>query len=422
MRRARTWLATLAICCSIAQEATARSLSDYTVTMGSDGSVTLVSSSGDTLTLYNIIDTSEGLGTGITVAGRTYDFVDDEAAFNSRGRSSIHDGSLGFTQGVAYNASNQEVVMYLEGSNNFATFHATRVRNYSLGSTALTVNGSTGNDVITTGSGADTINSGDGNDQVAGSAGADTIDLGAGDDVAFVELADLTEDVLLDGGEGSDTLNFGRIYNVTVSGREYDDSVTVDMSSLGYAVNFENLVGTVSGNDTLTGDEQANILIGSGASDTLYGGSGDDVLYGDFHTADTSGYAYGLRQYDVSNSQGDDNLYGGAGSDTLVGNDGDDTLDGGVGADTLTGGDGTDTFVIRSGDGGADITGADTVTDFTDGTDIIGLSGISFNDLSVEQGTGQNAQDTIVRLGVENLLIILDVDANLISDLDFTPL
>lgn len=422
MRRARKWLVTLAISCSIAHDATARSLSDYTVTMGSDGSVTLVSSSGDTLTLYDIIDTSEGLGTGITIAGRAYDFVDPPTAYNSRGRSGIHNGSLGSTQGVAYNVSNQEVVMYLEGSNNYATFHATRVNGYSLGSTALTVKGSTGNDVITTGSGADTINSGDGNDQVAGSAGADTIDLGAGDDVAFVELADLTEDVLLDGGEGSDTVNFGQIYNVTVSGREYDDSVTVDMSSLGNAVNFENLVGTLGGNDTLTGDEQANILIGSGASDTLYGGSGDDVLYGDFHTADTSGYAYGLRQYDVSNSQGNDSLYGGAGTDTLVGNDGDDTLDGGTGADTLTGGDGTDTFVIRSGDGGADVTGADTITDFTDGTDIIGLSGISFNDLAVEQGTGQNAQDTIVRLGVENLLIILDVDANLISDLDFTPL
>jgi hypothetical protein len=60
----------------------------------------------------------------------------------------------------------------------------------------------------------------------------------------------------------------------------------------------------------------------------------------------------------------------------------------GTGADTLYGGNGVDTFVIRAGDGGSAITDADTLTSFTDGTDIIGMSGLNYSDLTVEQGSG----------------------------------
>ena len=70
-------------------------------------------------------------------------------------------------------------------------------------------------------------------------------------------------------------------------------------------------------------------------------------------------------------SGGDDVLNGGAGDDTLYGEDGDDTLGGGAGADTYTGA-GIDVFTIKANDGGATISGADVVTDFDDGTDLIG--------------------------------------------------
>ena len=101
---------------------------------------------------------------------------------------------------------------------------------------------------------------------------------------------------------------------------------------------------------------------------------------------------------------------------------GQDTLDGGTGADTLTGGDGIDTFVIRSGDGGSAITDADTLTDFTDGTDIIGLNGLSFGDLTISQGTGLNSNDTVVKYGTEFLLVIQGVSAGSITSADFTPI
>ena len=69
----------------------------------------------------------------------------------------------------------------------------------------------------------------------------------------------------------------------------------------------------------------------------------------------------------------DDTIDGGAGDDTLCGDSGENTLDGGTGTDTLSGGNGVDTFVIRSGDGSTTLADADVVTDFQDGTDVIGL-------------------------------------------------
>ena len=81
-----------------------------------------------------------------------------------------------------------------------------------------------------------------------------------------------------------------------------------------------------------------------------------------------------------------DLLYGGAGDDTLCGNAGDNTLDGGTGKDTIHSGGGADTIVIRSGDGSADIANADILTDFTDGTDVIGIDGV-YGDLDVQNLT-----------------------------------
>ena len=394
-------------------------LNSFVVTMSSNGAVVLTGSNGDILTLSNIVDTSAGLGDGISVGGKTYDFVDPPSSSNSRGSGSMHDGSLGSTQGVAYNSVNSEVVMYSENGGS-ATFHAARINGYSLGSTALSIYGSPGRDIVTGSSGSDTITTGLGNDQVAGSAGSDTINLGEGDDVAFVELADLSTDVSINGGTGSDTLNFGQIYNVTVTGRSYDASVNVDMSSLGNAVNFENLVGTISGADTLTGNASANVLVGSGGSDTLYGNAGNDSLYGDYAPSDGGGFIYGLRSYDVGSNQGNDLLYGGAGDDVLVGNDGNDTLDGGVGSDTLTGGDGVDTFVIRANDGGLSEATADVITDFQNGTDTIGLTdGLSFGALTVVQGEGDYVNDVIVKRGTEFLLVIQNQQLADITDLDF---
>ena len=175
----------------------------------------------------------------------------------------------------------------------------------------------------------------------------------------------------------------------------------------------------LSGDDTLTGDTSANVLIGSGGADTLIGGDGNDTLYGDWATDDTSGTTYGLRYYEIRNSSywGDDILNGGAGDDVLVGNGGDDTLDGGAGADTLTGGAGSDTFVITSSSGGnGSALEGDTITDFTDGTDAIGFdASLNFLGLIIE-ASGSN---TVIKNGSNYLATISGVSSSSITAADF---
>ncbi|MEL7267679.1 MAG: hypothetical protein AAFP69_23110, partial [Planctomycetota bacterium] len=97
---------------------------------------------------------------------------------------------------------------------------------------------------------------------------------------------------------------------------------------------------------TLVGDENSNVLEGTGGpddlsglggSDTLNGLAGDDLLDG------------GAGNDSLNGGVGNDRLLGGSGNDTLRGDDGDDELDGGDGVDTLIGDDGSDTMIGGQG-------------------------------------------------------------------------
>ena len=111
-------------------------------------------------------------------------------------------------------------------------------------------------------------------------------------------------------------------------------------------------------------------------------------------------------------------------NDTLYGSDGDDQLDVGTGSDSITTGTGSDTIILRAGDGGSTLTAADIITDFTNGTDVLGLDdGLQYTDLNITQGTGDNANNTIisVKSGGEYLAILNNIDVSLIDEADFTP-
>ena len=81
-----------------------------------------------------------------------------------------------------------------------------------------------------------------------------------------------------------------------------------------------------------------------------------------------------------------------------------------------------DTFVLRAGDGSTDISQANIIYDFTDGTDVLGLDdGLQYTDLTIAQGTSDNANNTIISSGEEYLAILNNIDASLIEEADFTP-
>lgn len=118
------------------------------------------------------------------------------------------------------------------------------------------LDGGAGNDQLTGGGGNDTLIGGEGNDVLAGGGGQDTLDGGAGIDTA--DHSDIGVAVNVDLGAG--TASYGMVNETLTS--------------------VENVIGTAF-DDTLTGDDQANLIAGGDGADTIMGGAGDDVLRGD---------------------------------------------------------------------------------------------------------------------------------------------
>ncbi|HEX8126510.1 MAG TPA: calcium-binding protein, partial [Allosphingosinicella sp.] len=207
--------------------------------------------------------------------------------------------------------------------------------------------------IIVGGAGGDVLRGGLGNDRLTGGAGSDMyiFSRGHGDDRITVAA-----------GTGRDALVFDfDIFesSVTVTQSGYDLILTVDdgggsVTLAGSASSFtdisEIIFGdgvvwsnadllshstsmTTEGPDTLTGDDNDNVIVGlggddvldgAGGNDTLDGGDGDDILTG---------------------GTGEDVLDGGEGSDVLAGGQGGDELRGGEGSDVMTGGEGDDIYI-----------------------------------------------------------------------------
>jgi Ca2+-binding RTX toxin-like protein len=191
-----------------------------------------------------------------------------------------------------------------------------------------TLSGGNGNDLLQGGAGVDTLTAGAGNDTLVGGSGNDQLTGSGGNDLYLfdADTALGTDRVTEASGGGADTidfsgtaagvaLNLGIVGNQTVNG-----NLVINLS----ASQVENASGG-DGNDTFTGNTQANVLSGGAGDDSLAGGSGNDTLNG---------------------GTGADSLDGGSGDDTLAGGDGADSLTTGPGADSLNGDAGDDTFTI----------------------------------------------------------------------------
>lgn len=182
-----------------------------------------------------------------------------------------------------------------------------------------------------------------GNDTIQSHGGIDTIN--GGDGVDRVIFTEQTRNVML-------TLKGSTATYAYFNGVKADRIFNVEEVAAG------------SGNDKLTGDDVANVLIGNdgddtltgnGGNDTLVGGAGRDSLMGGLgndkvYGGDGNDYVDGGSGHDrLEGGTANDTLVGGTGKDTLLGGSGKDTLQGGSGIDSLDGGDGNDSL-----DGGAD--------------------------------------------------------------------
>jgi CubicO group peptidase (beta-lactamase class C family) len=247
-----------------------------------------------------------------------------------------------------------------------------------------------GNDTLTGKDSADVLNGGVGCDSLIGQGNIDYLFGKEGND-------------FLNGGEDSDRLN-GGFDNDTLIGGNGDDillgSEGEDSLDGGEGNDF---IDGGAGNDIVKDEQGNNSLYGNEGDDLIFAGMGDELLYG------------GGGSDRLIADAGNDTLNAGEGDDTLFGGDGDDLLIGGGGKDTLTGNEGKDLFAI---DSQATI----TITDFTDSQDLLQLSGgLSFDDLTITQGEGENAANTFISLNDNNepIAILSGVSADLITTEDF---
>ncbi|MDY7020524.1 MAG: alkaline phosphatase D family protein [Cyanobacteriota bacterium] len=165
---------------------------------------------------------------------------------------------------------------------------------------------------------------------------------------------------------------------------------------------------------TIVGDPNDNILNGTPEADEIFGLEGNDLLNG-LQGNDTLNGNEGNDS--IIGGENDDLVRGGRGDDNLVGDRGNDVLYGDTGFDTLIGGEGQDIFVIRE-NFTAGISFTDTVLDFVDNQDLIGLEEINFSDLEV---VADESNNTIIQnnLNTERL-ILLGVEPSQITEVDFT--
>ncbi len=158
-------------------------------------------------------------------------------------------------------------------------------------------------DVISGGDGADFLYGLAGADTIYGGSGINTLDGGRGDDTIYggkdtdYILGELGDDEqyggdgndiiysaggadLMDGGAGTGDAAFyvNELLGVTIN---LTDQLLTAGAALGDTLfNFERVYGSVRGANTLTGDTNANILVGGLVADTLNGGGNADVLRG----------------------------------------------------------------------------------------------------------------------------------------------
>ncbi|NEQ47708.1 MAG: TIGR03118 family protein [Leptolyngbya sp. SIOISBB] len=202
-----------------------------------------------------------------------------------------------------------------------------------------------GDDIIITGSGDDIVYAGGGNNTLVLGEGENTVNTIVAQNVLLTSVGQTTVTT----GSGSDTFRLGAGEGV-VTITNFDDSDRFEL------VGFKpDLSGSI------------------GFSDVTIAQDGDDTVISLTGTEDVMAVLQNVQadMVDGSNFGENQTLTGTDAADMLVGDDGDNLLDGLLGDDTYTGGAGADQFVFALAQG------VDTITDFEVGVDQISLGGLT---------------------------------------------
>ena len=198
------------------------------------------------------------------------------------------------------------------------------------------LDGGSGDDVLTGSDTGDSLEGGPGNDRLVGGKGADVMIGGDGNDTLVWNNGDGSD--FIDGDAGSDTTE--------VNGSPtLGDTFTLEPNA--GRINFQrtNLVPF-----TLDASTERFQVNGLGGDDSISASDGVGALA--LLSVDS-----GAGNDTVTGSDGPDLILGGEGNDVLDGQGGDDRIVGDRGSDTMNGGTGDDTLVWNNGDGSDIING-----------------------------------------------------------------
>ena len=208
----------------------------------------------------------------------------------------------------------------------------------------------------------------------------------------------LSQDIVLTGGSGNDSIDIYTTGTVTVAGEGGDDRITVGASNSDVTIDGDDgkddidvsalaagspvLIRTGDGNDSVQGSPRNELIFGGGHNDTIDGGGGNDIIFGGL-IEDTNGDGLDMNDlpFDFDSTHGEivaaadtlihipdsgnDVLLGGDGADSLFGGDdeldsagnGGDNISGDADGDVIYGGTGNDSILgdVDESSGGADI-------------------------------------------------------------------
>lgn len=202
-----------------------------------------------------------------------------------------------------------------------------------------------------------------------------------------------------------DGIDIDGVLDGDINNRGLIEAVTDGIDVGGTIVGSINNFGTIRGEVNAINAQGSDVSVNVNNRGTL---NGDILLSSSNDIFDSS---RGVINGTVSGLDGDDRLIGSRSSDVLVG---------GLGSDTLTGGRGSDTFVY-----GPDDLGADIITDYRDGTDLLDVSAFNFGvaDLqAVIAGAQQIGSDTLLTFAPNNTALLEGVQTSAIDTSDFVVL
>jgi Ca2+-binding RTX toxin-like protein len=329
----------------------------------------------------NILDGKAGADTMLGRAGNDTYIVDNPA-------DTINDSA-----GIDLVRSS---VTYMLGSSNVEnlTLTGTMAINGTGNGLANRITGNPGANVLNGGAGNDTLLGGGLADTMIGGLGVDSMAGGGGNDTYVVDASDIVTE---NASEGTDTANSAASYvlptnveRLLLTGSAASNGTGNELANLITGNSAANTLDGAAGVDTMKGGGGADTYMVDNAADVVTEGlnAGTDTVYSSVTyvlklnvdhltlsgTSNLNGTGNGIANA-ITGNDGNNVLTGALGNDTLSGGAGSDNLKGGKGVDALTGGSGADNFFFQEAPGAAN---ADSITDFTSGTDKIRLDDVFF--------------------------------------------